>query len=203
MPAASRVSIILLAGGEARRLPGKLGLQLDGEPLLLRSYRRLTAGTSRACVISVHSALDPDLRSQLHAPLVEDRYGRCGPLGGLLSAAESLDSPLFFAAAGDLPFVQASFIDRLEQCYDELCAAAAVRPAAVIPRRPDGSVEPLAALYETARFIEGARSALQRGERKVTAALTDAPVSYFDLTAPDQAMLANINTPADWERAQA
>lgn len=203
MPVASRVSIILLAGGEARRLPGKLGLRLDGEPLLLRAHRHLAGDRHRACVVSVHTALDPDIRSRLQVPFVEDRYGRCGPLGGLLSAAESLDSPLFFAAAGDLPFLQASFIDRLEQHYDELETDDGVGPAALIPRRPDGSVEPLAALYDTARFIAGARAALQHGERKVTAALKGAAVAYLDLTAAGAAMLTNVNTPADWERVQA
>ncbi|MDQ6780985.1 MAG: molybdenum cofactor guanylyltransferase [Candidatus Eremiobacteraeota bacterium] len=203
MPVPSPVSIILLAGGEARRLPGKLGLHLGGEPLLLRTYRRLTDDRRRPCVVSIHTSLDPAIRSELHVPLIEDRYGRCGPLGGLLSAAEDLDGPLFFAAAGDLPFLQAAFIDRLEQHYVELCAAGGARPAALIPRRRDGSVEPLAALYETAQFVQGARNALQRGERKVTAALTYAMIAYLDLTGADEEMLMNINTPADWERVQA
>jgi len=36
-------AILLLAGGKARRFPGKLERHLDGEPMIVRSYRRLRA----------------------------------------------------------------------------------------------------------------------------------------------------------------
>lgn len=199
---ASAVSIILLAGGEARRLPGKLMLRLDGEPLLLRTFRRLTADGRRPCVVSIRDPLAPELQAQLPTAMIADRFENCGPLGGLASAAAAVTTPLFFAAAGDLPQLSARFVDRLEARYQELSVATGA-PAAIIPRRQDGRLEPLAALYETEAFVAGASAAIARGEKKVTAALRGLPVVYYELTSADESELLNINTTEDWQRLHA
>jgi len=197
-----RTTIILLAGGLARRLPGKLALPVEGEPLLVSTYRRLTHHGARECLISVRSPLPAELTALIPARAIEDRYPDGGPLGGLLSAAHEVRTPLFFAAAGDLPRIDARFIDRLEQRYDACAAEQRAKPAAVIPRHADGRLEPLAALYDTTEFICGARAALERGERKVTAAIAGLHVAYVDLSDAEMRQLANINTPQDWLQFQ-
>jgi len=197
-----RTTIILLAGGLARRLPGKLALPVEGEPLLVSTYRRLTRDGARECLISVRSPLPAELSALIPARAIEDRYPDGGPLGGLLSAAHEVRTPLFFAAAADLPRIDAEFVDRLEQRYDACAAEQRARPAATIPRHADGRLEPLAALYDTAEFIRGARAALERGERKVTAAIAGRRVAYVDLSDTEMRQLANINTPQDWLQFQ-
>lgn len=198
---ASAVTIILLAGGEARRLPGKLMLLVDGEPLVVNTFRRLTRDGRRPCVLSVRARLDPAVQAAVRVPVIPDEYPNCGPLGGLLSAAAAVQTPLFFAAAADLPYVGAGFIDRLEQRYRELQAASGAAPVAVLPRNADGRTEPLAALYDTAAFRTGAAAAIGRGEKKVTAAL-NGDVAYLELSAADARELVNINTAADWRRLE-
>ncbi|MDQ6824002.1 MAG: molybdenum cofactor guanylyltransferase [Candidatus Eremiobacteraeota bacterium] len=203
MDAASAVSIILLAGGRASRLPGKLSLRFHDEPLLVHVFGHLTRGRHRPCIISVRSELPAELRAVLPVPMIHDRYEDCGPLGGLLSAAAAVKTPLFFAAAGDLPFVGAPFIDRLEQYYEELSKSSNPAPVAVVPRRKDGRTEPLAALYETAAFVEGATAAIARGDKRVTAALAGRPVVHFELSSEAERELTNINTAEDWQRMRA
>ena len=153
----ARVTIVLLAGGQATRLPGKLALPVAGEPMLARVYRRLTE-RGHPCLVSSRAPLDPTLFSSIRANTVVDEYEDAGPLGGLVSAVAAVRTPLFFAAAGDLPDLDSTFIERLVVEYDRF-AHAGDAPKAVVPAWPDGKLEPLAALYDTAAF------ALRAGKR--------------------------------------
>jgi molybdopterin-guanine dinucleotide biosynthesis protein A len=194
----ARVTIVLLAGGPATRLPGKLALDVEGEPMLVRSLRRLTA-LGWPCVISLRAPLAPSVAQAMAGCAVAyDRVADAGPLGGLHSALTRVRTTLFFAAAGDVPNVSAAFVTRLLDAYD----AAADKPDAVLPTWPDGHVEPLAALYDRATFERGAARALQAGKRKVTAALDGARVLTYAVGPDEEALLANVNTPADYARLQ-
>jgi molybdopterin-guanine dinucleotide biosynthesis protein A len=187
---------VLLAGGLATRLPGKLTMPVGGEPMLVRVYRRLTS-LGRTCIISSRAPLEAALASSIAAPVVVDEYEDAGPLGGLVSAATRVRTPLFFAAAGDLPNIEAAFVDELEREYDRLVSAGDT-PEAIVPTWPDGKREPLAALYDAGAFARAGRRALESGRRRVTAALDDMRVAAFAVMPEDEARLANVNTPDDY-----
>ena len=163
--------------------------------MLVHAFRRLTA-LGWPCVVSVRAPLAPQTESALTGAIVAfDEISDGGPLGGVLSAARSVQTELFFAAAGDLPNLSAAFALRLLEAYD-----AAPRPtAAVMPTWPDGHVEPLAALYERDAFVRGAQAALAQGKRKVTAALDGLDVLAYPLNPEDESTLLNVNTPEDYE----
>jgi molybdenum cofactor guanylyltransferase len=196
MPQPERITIVLLAGGLATRLPGKLTLPVRGEPMLVRVYRRLTSH-GRTCIVSSRAPLDAALVSSIAAPVVVDDYEDAGPLGGLVSAATRVRTPLFFAAAGDLPNIDAAFVDELEREYDRLITVGDA-PEAVVPVWPDGKREPLAALYDAVAFARAGRRALEGGRRRVTAALDDMRVALYAVRPEDEARLANVNTPDDY-----
>jgi molybdenum cofactor guanylyltransferase len=188
----------VLAGGLSTRLPGKLGLDVRGEPMLAGVCRRM-CGSDRPCLLSVREA--PQEQSGLPAsiPFVIDRYRDVGPLGGLARAADHVRTPLLFAVAGDLPNIDLAFVESLERAW----AASRTRGTAVeavIPKRSDGTFEPLAALYDTAALARAARAALDAGTRKVMLALRDCAVLEFPVRAEDDWRLANVNTLADYER---
>ncbi|MBV8171586.1 MAG: molybdenum cofactor guanylyltransferase [Candidatus Eremiobacteraeota bacterium] len=196
MNAGDRATIVLLAGGPATRLPGKLALDVAGEPMLARSFRRLTA-TGLPCVISARTPLAPEIAAALgDVSVVLDELADAGPLSGLLSAARRVQTPLLFAAAADMPNLSADFAERLVSAYD----GARDRPDAVLPTWSDGHVEPLAALYDRSALIERAVAALRAGKRKVTAGLKGARVLAYRLGRADEDELLNVNTPADYER---
>jgi molybdopterin-guanine dinucleotide biosynthesis protein A len=196
LSADARATVVLLAGGPATRLPGKLALDVDGEPMLVRSYRRLTA-RGWPCVISARAPLAPPLARALGDPQVAlDEIADGGPLAGLRSAAQAVRTPLFFAAAADLPNLTADFACALLAAYD---AAPAPKPCAVLPTWEDGHVEPLAALYEREAFVRGSGAALAAGKRKVTAALDCLRVLAYPVKARDASTLLNVNTPADFD----
>ena len=196
-----RATVLLLAGGEASRLPGKLMLPVDGEPMLVRVFKRLTSD-GRPCVISTRAPLDSPLLPVLNAPVVIDEYHGSGPLGGLASAAPHVATPLLFAAAGDLPDLDGAFVAHLEAEYDRL-SAAGEPPEAVVPVWADGRLEPLAALYATRPLADAARRTLAAGRRRVTAALDLLRVATVAVRPEDEARLANVNTPGDYRAYRA
>jgi molybdopterin-guanine dinucleotide biosynthesis protein A len=189
------VTIVLLAGGKATRLPGKLTRAIGDEPMIVRVYRRL-ASSGRPCIVSVREPLPAAVAQHIPAPTVEDMHGDVGPLGALASAAAQVRTPLLFAAAADLPNVDAGVVDALEERY-LLEAQHSAAPDVILPRHPNGDVEPLAALYDTAALCTSALRTLAQGRNKVTQALEGLRVIYYDISAPEAVKFINVNTAED------
>ena len=185
----SDVTVVIVAGGNASRLPGKLALDAGGVPLLVRVYRNVSPG--RPTLIAAPD-LAPELAAAIDAPRVGEEGPKRGPLGGLLAAFVAVRTTWAFAVAGDAPFVDAGHIERL-------IAAREPGDEAVVPRHPAGQVEPLAALYACAAFIrEGTAELAASGAlHKVVARLRTRFIAI-----DDPRIFANINTPADYEALQ-
>ena len=199
MTESDRITVVLLAGGPATRLPGKLALDVDGEPMLARVYRQLTS-TGWPCVISARAQLGTRMPGNAPYQVALDDVADGGPLVGLRTAAALVRTPLLFAAAADLPNLSIAFAARLLAAYD---AAGSRAPHAVLPTWPDGKVEPLAAVYDAAAYARGAVAALAAGRRKVTAALDGLEILAYPVRPEDEEVLLNVNTPQDYERLRA
>ena len=182
----------MLAGGEATRLPGKLALPLHGVPLLLHAYRTIAPG--REVVVACKGTLAGELDAALDAPLVIDRWPRRGPLAALLSAMPFLRSRAVFAIAGDAPLLDAALIDELENAWQQ-------DDEAVVPVTTNQSgreqLEPLAALYDRAAFLQAGYDELVRGSGSVVETLARLRTRRVHVSATDS--LRSINTPADYE----
>ena len=191
---APRVTVIVLAGGEATRLPGKLFMDAGDLPLLVRVYRNVCAG--RATMLSCKGALPYEIDLLIDAPAVVDRWPMRGPLSGLLSTMSEARTPWIFAVAGDAPFVDAAFIDVLE---------ARIEPGdeAVVPRRMrDGKpgIEPLAALYERDAFLREGLPVLSGGHGKLGMVVERLKTRFVDID--DDRIFANVNTPDEYAAIQ-
>ena len=189
------VTIVLLAGGRATRLPGKLFRPVGDEALVVRVFRQLTR-SGRPCIVSVREPLPQELARHLPAPSVIDTYDDAGPLGGLASAAKQVQTPLLFAAAGDLANIGPEVIDALERRYREE-AARGCAPDAVLPRHENGDLEPLAALYDSAWLRLTSARLLALGQKKVTGMLEGSRVAYLQIKAADAATFHNVNSADD------
>jgi molybdopterin-guanine dinucleotide biosynthesis protein A len=186
---APQLGICVLAGGEATRLPGKLALAVGDLPMLVRVYRNVSAGG--AVWLSTKGPLAPELDAAVDAPQVVDRWEQRGPLSGLLSTLAEMPHEWVFALAGDAPLVDAAFIARL---------AAAIEPhlEAIVPAR-DGDarrIEPLAALYRRAAFLREGLPVLLRGDGALRLVIERLNTRF--VRVPDEGVLANVNTPADY-----
>jgi molybdopterin-guanine dinucleotide biosynthesis protein A len=152
----------------------------------------------RETLLSCSGALPYEIDALIDAPAVVDRWPLRGPLSGLLSAMTVLRAPWAFAVAGDAPFVDAAFIDRLE---------AQIQPGdeAIVPRRMrDGALqsEPLAALYACEAFVREGLPLLASGSLTMRAVIDRLRTRYVDLDAADDHIFANVNTPDEYARVQ-
>lgn len=88
---------------------------LAGRPLVAYVVERLEPQVG-AMVISANRSLD-SYRAFDH-PVVTDEQPGLGPLGGLLSALEHVETPWFFCCPGDAPLLDDSIVARLAAAPD-------------------------------------------------------------------------------------
>ncbi|MBV8423828.1 MAG: molybdenum cofactor guanylyltransferase [Candidatus Eremiobacteraeota bacterium] len=189
------IGVVILAGGEATRLPNKLELLTGKVPLLVRVYRNVSPG--RSTYISCKGSFSRELDALLDCPMVVDRWTQRGPLAGLLSTMEAMQTPLVFAVAGDAPFIDAAFIDRLAQRY-------APGDEAVVPvhaRHGRRQLEPLAAIYDRVAFLREGSRALTGGDSSMHKMLSRLRVREISMDAADAKLFTNINTADDFAAA--
>ena len=193
------LGILILAGGEATRLPGKLLLPIhsgSGEdvPMLVRVLQNMRAPEPREIVISGKSTFPPALDAQLDVPLVIDRWPGRGPLAGMLSAMARMRSRYVFAVAGDAPNLSAAFAN-------DLMVRAQSGDEAVCPRHVrDGRIEPLASVYDRLAFLRHGLPVLRSGRGSLRSVLDRMNVRY--VAVEDEEPFANINTSADFEHVR-
>jgi molybdopterin-guanine dinucleotide biosynthesis protein A len=185
--ATSDLTVVLLAGGEASRLPGKLERADLGDPLIVRAYDRFAPHFP--VVISANTTFAPDIDARLDCPIVADRWSKRGPLAGILSAFAAVRTPLACVVAADLPHADADLARALLDAFED-------GDDAVVPAHA-GGIEPLCALYDRRTFERAALPVLH-GSAAVRDVLAGLRVRTLAL---DPKRFANINTHADWARA--
>jgi molybdopterin-guanine dinucleotide biosynthesis protein A len=183
--------VCILAGGEATRLPGKLSMAVGDVPMLVRVYRNVSPG--RDTRLSTKGPLPEEIAALVDAPQVVDRWPLRGPLSGLLSTLSEMRSEWVFAIAGDAPFVDAAFIDRLE---------AHVTPQydAIVPMHDKNTkrIEPLAALYRRDAFLREGMPVLLGGDGALRLVIDRLRARFVPVR--DDRAFANVNTPDDYAK---
>jgi len=187
----SSVGVCILAGGEATRLPGKLALDVGDVPMLVRVYRNVSPG--RETWLSTKGELPDEILAQVDAPQVVDRWPLRGPLSGLLSTLSEMRTEWVFAVAGDAPFVDAAFIDRLAEHV-------APQHEAIVPMHDANAkrIEPLAALYRREAFLREGMPVLLGGEGALRLVIDRLKTRYVPVR--DEQAFANVNTPDDYAK---
>jgi molybdopterin-guanine dinucleotide biosynthesis protein A len=182
---AGDIGVVILAGGEATRFPGKLESDAGGVPLLLRVYRNVRS--IGPVYVSANAPFGEAIARELECTIVPDLQAGRGPLGGIVSTFESVSQPLCFTIAGDAPFVGRGVFDRLLAAWEpQLEAVAAER---------NGQLEPLCAIYSREAFLREGRSELATGSGAVRAVVER--LVHRRVGFPDERALAGINTIAE------
>lgn len=185
-PAEVPLGVVLLAGGQASRLPGKLELDAGGVPLLLRVYENVRA--AGRVYVSAAGGFPPSIDRALDCPIIVDRRPHRGPLAALDNVLPHVREPRVFVVAGDAPFVTA-------RVAAELAAAWEPGLQAVVPVNTQGHLEPLCALYDRAALLAAAREVLAQGSGGVAAAVERLHAKRVRLS--NERVFANVNTAAD------
>jgi molybdopterin-guanine dinucleotide biosynthesis protein A len=183
-----RATLILLAGGESKRM---------GQPKHLLS-------TPRGTVIDhLHARLSPIFSETLlvgrglphESPglrTVEDLYPVRSPLVGIYSGLAAAETDLCFVLACDMPFVRSRLVeDLLSRAFDADAVVPVVR----------GYHEPLCAVYRKSA-IPVIATALANKEFKVTGIykhlrLYAVPEEEIRVLDPDLSSFINLNTPRE------
>ena len=183
----------IIAGGRARRFGGrdKSRLLVQGRPIIDRQIEILQQLAATVFIVSPDAGRFADLGIPVHADLIP----QAGAMGGLYTALATSSAERVLTVACDLPFLDAGLLGRLMELSDDHDAAW-VRT----PRGP----EPLLACYrQSAR--ETIRREIDAGRLKASDLDTALDIAAMGLEeverfGPADRLLANINTPDDWER---
>jgi molybdopterin-guanine dinucleotide biosynthesis protein A len=196
-------SAVVLAGGASRRLgQDKRGIRFGSAPTLLdQTVGRLA--TLSDDVVVVCSPLTP-IAVPPTGRVVADESPGSGPLGGIVAGLRAVRGERVAVVACDLPFLSTSVLRTMLDLpfdYDLL-----------VPRRADGTLEMLHAIYR-ATCQDVAARLLADGRLKV-AGLACALIAeqrsvryldedFFRPVDPDLLTFFNVNTPADLAVARA
>lgn len=167
------VTILIMAGGAARRFPGKLAARLDGVPMLLRVYR--TASAVAPVVIAANGNLSPELEAECTCPILLDESPEFGPLAAVLGACAQIVSERVLVLAGDMPTILPADLQALRdamQTGDEAVVA-----------QTGAQLEPLLALYDRRTLLRIGIPRMQAGERSLRRLLNDLQVRTVSIDA--------------------
>ncbi len=131
------------------------------------------------------------------APVVEDVFRDCGPLGGIHAALLGSLTELNLMLAVDMPFVSRAFLQYL------ITQARGAPDAAVIVPRSDGRRQPLCAIYRR-EFGEVAERALRAGQNRIDRLFEDVHTRVIEQEELEGAgfssgIFRNLNTPEELE----
>jgi molybdopterin-guanine dinucleotide biosynthesis protein A len=181
-----QATLLVLAGGESRRM-GRTKAWLEvGETTLLRWVAGQLAPAFTEVMVSF---AEPEQVEQ-HVPyrVVFDRVPSAGPLAGLEAGLNAARNEVVFAVACDMPYVT--------QALAEMAVAASSGCDAAIPRI-DGRPEPACAAYRKSALAAITR-ALDAGRYRAADLAENLDVAWLEGLDPD--LFRNLNAPEDYER---
>jgi molybdopterin-guanine dinucleotide biosynthesis protein A len=154
------LGVVILAGGRGTRIGrDKCLLELCGKPLLLYVIEKaLMLEPDRVVVVLGRGNLERyGSMVPSRVSLSEDIVEGVGPLAGIVSGMRRIDTDYALILPCDTPFIK---LDVLRFLYDKAGEA-----DAVIPRWPNGYIEPLQAFYRTSAALKAAEEALLEAGR--------------------------------------
>ena len=184
-----QASLLVLAGGDSRRMGRPKAWLKVGDTILLRHVvNRLAPAFSEVMV----SFAEPE---QLEEPvpyrIVFDRKRSAGPLAGLEAGLAVARNDVIFAVACDMPYVT-------QEVAQVAVAAARGADAAIL--RIDGRPEPVCGAYRRSA-LPAITDALNAGRFKTADVFDALDVTWLEGLDPD--LFRSLNTPHDLDRFHA
>lgn len=195
MGATSDVTAFVLAGGKSTRMGADKALVvLDGQTLLARALESARSVTNDVWIVGDAAKFSG------FAPVVEDVFRSCGPLGGIHAALRSSQTALNLILAVDVPFVSGALFEYL------IARARDSAEADVTVARCGERWQPLCAVYRR-DFGEAAELALRAGRYKIdplfeavqTESINEEELIHAGFS-PE--MFRNLNTPQELAEAR-
>jgi molybdopterin-guanine dinucleotide biosynthesis protein A len=194
MDGVSAVAAFVLAGGKSTRMgTDKAFVMLDGRTLLDRVLEVARSVTSDVRIVGDAA------KYASFAPVVEDVFRDCGPLGGIHAALRASQSELNLIISVDVPFASRTFLQYLIGC------ARSAPSAFVTVARVKERWQPLCAVYRRG-FAQSAENALRAGSYKVDLLFDEARTQVIGEEELQSAgfslrIFRNLNTPEELTEA--
>lgn len=201
-----RVSVVIQAGGESRRMGmSKARVPFDGRPLILRMIERLhpiadelIITTNEADQLGFVFEAEPGVDVRL----VPDAYEVRGALPGLYTAFEAASNPYVAIVACDMVFASPSLV------VAEALEMAKTEADVVVPVNKHG-FEPFHAMYRKRTCLAAAKAALDAGSSRAQAIFDDPHLKVREFSQarvlevePRGGCFINANTPDELARIQ-
>jgi molybdenum cofactor guanylyltransferase len=189
------IAAFILAGGKSARMGAdKAFVALNGRTLLARALELAFSVTPDVRIVGDPAKFAP------FAPVVEDVFPNCGPLGGIHAALRASQTELNLILAVDVPFVSPALLEYL------IKRARNSASATVTVAKAGGGWQPLCAVYRR-EFAETAEQTLRAGRFKIDAlfdATSTQVISEEELAAAGFSanMFRNLNTREELEAVQ-
>jgi len=189
------VAAFVLAGGKSTRMgKDKAFVEFEERTLLAWAIDLARSVTAEVRIVGSRE------KFVSIAPVVEDIFRDCGPLGGIHAALKASEAELNLVLAVDMPFVSQAFLRYL---INE--ARHAPRAAVTIPHADKGW-QPLCAIYRI-EFADAAEKALRAGQNKIDRLFDEV---HTRAIGEDETLRAgfsldlfrNLNTRVELEREQ-
>ena len=193
-------AFILIGGRSSRLGDDKAFVEIGGKTLAARSAQMIETALSPVRITFVAGSegqFKTDLLSSLGHPVITDLKPGLGAWSGIDVALVNARSKWIFIFASDLPFVSIELLQLLAGFADG-------GNDAVVPRQPDGRLQPLCAFYRVSSALAAVEEILAVGGRlpPLTAIFNRLKTrvigsdEYSGLENADKLFL-NINTAAD------
>lgn len=194
-----RVSVVIQAGGESRRMGrSKATVPFAGRPLICRLVERLAPAADELIITTnepENLAFLTERYPEHGIRLVPDARDVRGALPGLYTALLAASNPYVAVVACDMVFASPSLVVAESLAMNESGADA------VVPSNKHG-FEPFHALYRRSGCLPAVRAALDRGEKRAQAFFSEVDVHEFPQervleAEPMGGCFINANTPEE------
>jgi molybdopterin-guanine dinucleotide biosynthesis protein A len=193
---------IILAGGFSRRFGvDKVFVEFSGKPLVryvIETARELADETLVVAGIEQSRRLLEFSNGEF--TVLVDRLNVKSPLAGAYTGLERARGEISLLLACDTPLLSKDVLRLLLQLSPE--------HDAVIPKWPNGNIEPLQATYSTSKALDAANEALRNNELRMYDAIRRLGNTLYVSTDtlrkydPELHTFENINTPDDLRRVE-
>ncbi len=187
-----RVTGVILAGGQARRMGGidKGLVKLNGIAMCKIVIDRLQP---QVFEVVVNANRNIEVYRDFGVRVIQDETpGFLGPLAGLASAMAVAETPWIITVPCDGPFLSSDYVFRMAQMAEE--------DVEIVVARDSDRMQPTYILVKT-ELLDSLNEFLRSGERKIDKWFVKHRYAEADFADSPECFL-NINTEQDREKAQ-
>ncbi|MFT4106952.1 MAG: molybdenum cofactor guanylyltransferase [Lacrimispora sp.] len=185
------VTAAILCGGKSKRMGfDKAFLMEEEHYLLLETARNLKSLFEHVVLVSDTKSKFAGVKGFEEFGILEDGYIQKGPIGGVSTALEQIQTDYAFVMACDMPLMNLDLIDRMYRKLGQ---------KQVLLCSHGEKLEPLFAFYHRS-CIPVFKEQIEKGELKLRSAFSRLQVGTYCLSEAEISAITNLNTPEDVEK---